>query len=421
VVFMPPGVYLIGAASLTIPRGVSLEGPGIDVGTRWSGGSWVHGKGAVLAITVNPATKNEDNAAIRMTTGSRLEGFGIYYPNQPVTGGGAVVAYPPTVGLVADPQGNLGNVSRPAIKNLYVTNAFVFVSWTKRHDLGLIEDVYGTAIKLDQAYDVDRLIRVHSNPNAAYVGAWPGSQTVLDRQHGQTDGQFIRLGKTDQAYLFNTFGFGFRRGLNLVDDGFGGSNGLQVMQSGFEGTPNPMVIVSGSGLFFSQLVLGDSSDLPGYGTGPAVLITPAAGAFLESLYFDQVKVFAATGPAFAVTRVRGFTVVNSILERVRSAGGFLRGLFEINNAARVTVDGNQIQVRGDQIIMATFDNVRGFNVRDNFYDGQPNNGVSPMAISGSSAGRVTGNLEVNSSGSTRVPYVASSTDVAVENFRNYAL
>lgn len=425
VAYMPQGVYLISSASLVIPRGVTLEGPGVSLGTQWNVASnnWVHGETASLAITFNPSSKTEDDAAIRMNSGSKLKGFGIYYPNQPVSGSAPTVAYPPTVGLVTDPRGHLGNVSRPMIENLFVANAFVFVSWTKRHDLGTIVDVYGTAIntfiKLDQAYDVDRIIRVHSNPNAAYAGTWAASPHVLDRQHAQTDGQFIRLAKADQAYLFNTFGFGYRRGLCCADDGYGGPNGLQVMECGFEGTPNPMTIHSGNSLIFAQIVLGDSADLPGYGTGAAIIISPPNGQTVTGVSFSQMKIFSSTGPAIEAYRTKGLFVVNSLIERVRTAGGFLRGAIETRDVSQLTLNDNRVSVAGANVIMAILDNTRGFNIRDNYYGGQAAGGTSPIAVTNSQAGRITGNLQDAGSGAAAAPWISGSTDVTAENFRTF--
>lgn len=427
VVYMPEGVYLIASGSLSIPKGVSLEGPAKGVQPKWNAatGAWVMGSGATLAIMYNPADKSEASAAIRMTSGSRLAKCNIWYPNQPVSGGGAIVAYPPSVGLVADPLGaNGGNVSRPIIEEVCVSNAYKFVSWTLRHDLGTIRDIYGTAIHtfitLDKAYDVDRLFDVHCNPNAAYVGDW-ASNGIIDRQYTIGDGAMINMARADQAYILRCFGFGFRKGLYLTDFGSGGANGLQVMQSGWEGCANPIdIVASTEALMFSQIVLGDASIIgAGFPGGSAVRCNPPANTFCNNMSFEQVKVFSAAGPAFEMNYVNGLTILDSYLEQIKSAGGFLRGAVEVKNAARFAMSNCNIKVQGSQIIGLIAGNLRGFNIRDNWYDGQAAGGTSPMAVTNSQAGRITGNLEGSTSGSSRNAYLAGNTDVTAETFRNF--
>lgn len=206
---LPAAKYLVGG-SLTIPRGVSLEG--VHDSPRWP---------SPLAGTVLLATGGRDKedgpAFFELGSGSMVRGLTVYYPEQKAT---EIHPYPWTFHL----QGLDNTVENVTLVNSY-NGIKVGPEVNGRHR---IRSVVGCALRrgifVDRTTDIGRIENIQWHCDIWTAKEIGGNRPAVYEYMWKNLEAFI-FGRTDWEYVTNTFVFPVKTGYRFIRTPSGACNG----------------------------------------------------------------------------------------------------------------------------------------------------------------------------------------------------
>lgn len=152
--YVPEGTYLI-TQTITIPRGLSLLG---DFKVPTDSDKKV--AGTILALDPLPASEGNESATIGMHSGTNMNGFSIWYPNQTLENG-KVIEYPYAIQ-------NIHN-GASVTENIYLVNAYNGIDHgaVKNQNQSMI-NIFGTPLNIggyiEKANEVGRNEAISFSP-----------------------------------------------------------------------------------------------------------------------------------------------------------------------------------------------------------------------------------------------------------------
>ncbi|MBZ9693567.1 MULTISPECIES: hypothetical protein [unclassified Mesorhizobium] len=323
------------------------------------------------------------------------------------------VQYAPTIGMTADAQGYLGTVTSAFVEDCYATNPYSFLSWSGRHGLCNVKNVVGTFLLsgfiIDQSYDIDRLLDIHFNPNAAYVAEW-AANGVRTAQFAN-NAVFMELAKADQAYLDRVFCYGGKTGLLLSNRGNAAASGASFGMCGFEGCDLPLSVTGApQEIDFGFTQFGTSTDVSS--GNHAILIAPAAGN-LKNLNFSRCRSFRSVGSAIQAANVNGLNLNGFRAGNAIDKGDFARGVVSLSSCTEVQASGMNLDITTSGLIVPIImNNCSNFTVNDNFFGGPPPHGgrsPAPRMVKPGTTGRRQGHPSRPRHSSAAHHQISSST------------
>lgn len=207
------GTYtIISPDPITIPPGVTLEG----VPSAW---------GATISVDTPPSLysyDDDDHATFILGNGSAVRGVTAFYPRQLWTKG--LAEYPPFIALAY-------RATDVTISDSFFINAYVAISaWRRSSRVNVLNNRYGEyfrMVRINENYDIDRIINNHSNP-----GLWPGKGDATERKlwrHANAVG--IELGRADWPRIDQFFAWGVKVGILLTQSPQGIAGVVNIDQS----------------------------------------------------------------------------------------------------------------------------------------------------------------------------------------------
>ena len=175
-----------------------------------------------------------NNPAIKLNYASSIENIAFYYPNQTWdnTNSCPEYAYPASIQIQT-------GAKRILIENVFFMNSYDAIDATAHHEILVIKNVQGYAIRYglncDSSTDVDRYSTVHFNPNAWTITA--PSSTDIDNiaKWTRKNGTAFIFQRLDGANCNDIFAWGYRIGVNIVNSVNGYVIGFLLSNSMFDG------------------------------------------------------------------------------------------------------------------------------------------------------------------------------------------
>jgi len=334
-IFVPAGIYRISDA-LTIPYGKILKGTGSPDAPQYSctSGSWLLStKGSVIAQT------STSHSAVIMSSKTTLDGINFWYPNQPgITT--TPTEYPATI-VPSDTH-----PTKVVINNCVLVNPYVGIDFTVLHELLTIQNVrifaWFKCIRIDQSYDIDRLIDVHVNPNVMYDGTWTGNTAYVYTINNVCSA--FEFGKADQLYVSKCFSYGYTNA--IVFSNLSGSpiNGIIFDQCGFEFChiiASMDQIGSGMHILFSGCFLGQLET----SIHNAIHMVGTAASPINNVMFSNC-VFWRTASQAYFKYVNGLAFYNCFMENliVESSGTWFEPAISLEYCKDVKIISDTLKV-----------------------------------------------------------------------------
>lgn len=208
--------YLV-AGSLTIPRGVTLQG------------LWEMPHHAALEFgTTIYATGGKGQAdgtpLINLMPDSAVKGMTFFYPEQQLSD---IQPYPWTI---------QGRGMHSSVIDVTLVNSYQGIDFgTHPHELHYIRNVFGCPLKIgvyiDKCTDIGRVENVHFNPHYWLRSSDPQLAAFADqgwatlREYLFDNLTAFLIGRSDWEYIFNTFSFGAHIGYHFIETPSGATNG----------------------------------------------------------------------------------------------------------------------------------------------------------------------------------------------------
>jgi hypothetical protein len=236
---------------VTIPINGSLTGPNVGMCPGIGNSYYGTDSGSSLNITLNPSTipglllitGNSGSASatspFTLQTGSTLQGFCAYWPNQAQLGpsSSAPTAYPyfATMGVGAN----------ATIRNGCVINPYQFLNiagmW-RATVCDIIGQPYAMGILVTNSYDVTRIERVHFECFWDAYQAAPGN--FYQPWTLNTGGVAYQFERADLLNCVDTFAYGYKTGMLLTSQDGTSTNSpwISCNQTHFDGCNAPLVV-----------------------------------------------------------------------------------------------------------------------------------------------------------------------------------
>lgn len=409
VAYIPEGTYKV-ASRLLIHKEVTLLGPGVTRGSQWDtiNNVWSHEATATLLLSIN--------SGIDMTSGSKVKGVALVYPdvnmmaNQPHGGGTCFDLF------IHSDEPEDAVVVRPEIENVSCPNSGTFIFWNLKVINGKIKDVFGAStsrfIQLGIENDNIDISDAVADPNLAFLHGLPSVDNIFRNADILSSGfgnYFIYApgGKSLTINKSRTLGYSHGLSAQSVD-------GLSVSQCSLNVF---FFAIRFDGAMKNAYV--DKTSLRS-DKSIAIVLSGWKNPKMNNIRFSELTIEKSVEHALKGQEVNGLSFTNSLVKGIEHAQygpTGPKGVFDLTSSSSFNLINNRIEVVGEQVIMAILNSISGFNIRDNFYGGQGGGGISPVSVSGSSAGRIESNTQDSTGGAIPASWISASTDVVAENFR----
>jgi hypothetical protein len=402
---MPAGIYRI-TSQLVVPKGVCIYGVGSNAGPRWDEAvlAWDKSEfGTVIAIDFGSGGSAVANSALYMTSVTTVQGVNFWHMSQSVRTS-TPVAYPPTIGLAADPSEFGNKCFCTTITNCIFINSWIAIDATVTH-----ENLYVTfcgisaffrGIVVDQSTDVDKLQSLNFNNTYTYIGNFPTDD--MFKYSYLNGGVGIRIGRADAINITNVNVIGYETGILMKTISTSYPSGVNISNCNIEG----QIYCITAEDYFQNISIRDTviySSVAAVGgvrgqDGLRFIGNAALPQGLSrSISLDNVQVAYAANNSLYFEDCVYCNVNNCRLYGAAEDPGFMRYNLALYNLQQSDFRSNDIAVNPNHantttVFMSSCD---GLTFESNTFDGQQS-AASVLFLNGGNGVRILGSLVTNS-------------------------